>query len=85
MNDVLTIYEAKTNLSKYVKRAEAGESFMIGAYGNVQAMIVPKPVKNKIKFGLMDKAWSKYNLDMHAFDEPDESIWEDFDKKEFVL
>ena len=35
------IHEAKSNLSKLVKRAAAGETIFIGAYGNPEAAIVP--------------------------------------------
>ena len=37
----IPIHEAKTNLSKLVKRAAAGETILIGAYGKSEAAIVP--------------------------------------------
>ena len=37
----VSIHEAKTNLSKLVKRAAAGETILIGAYGKSEAAIVP--------------------------------------------
>ena len=40
MKDVLTIYEAKTNLSKYVRRAKAGMPSYIGTYGQREVMLV---------------------------------------------
>ncbi len=53
MNKVVSIYEAKTNLSKLVKQAKAGKTIYIGAYGNQEVMLVPaKPRKNKIKLGI---------------------------------
>ncbi|MBI2008804.1 MAG: type II toxin-antitoxin system prevent-host-death family antitoxin [Candidatus Levybacteria bacterium] len=52
MNDVVKIYEAKTNLSKLVKKAQAGETIYIGAYGQPQAVISPVPVKKPIKIGI---------------------------------
>jgi len=45
MNDTITgietipIHEAKSNLSKLVKRAAAGENIYIGAYGKPEAVI----------------------------------------------
>ena len=38
---VYTIYEAKTQLSKLGKRAAAGETIYVGAYGNAQFMLLP--------------------------------------------
>jgi prevent-host-death family protein len=35
----ISIHEAKTNLSKLVKRAVAGETIYIGAYGKPEAVI----------------------------------------------
>ncbi|MDR0495778.1 MAG: type II toxin-antitoxin system prevent-host-death family antitoxin [Treponema sp.] len=37
----IPIHEAKSNLSKLVKRAAAGETVYIGAYGKPEAAIVP--------------------------------------------
>ena len=36
----ISIHEAKTNLSKLVKRAAAGESIYIGAYGKPEAVLM---------------------------------------------
>ena len=36
----IPIHEAKTNLSKLVKRAAAGETIYIGAYGKPEAVLV---------------------------------------------
>ena len=66
----ISIHEAKTQLSKLVKRAKAGETIFIGAYGNPEAAIVSsqrlsgkKPVsfafgcmKGKIK---LPKGWEE--------------------------
>jgi prevent-host-death family protein len=35
----ITIHEAKTNLSRLVKRAAAGETIYIGAYGKPEAVL----------------------------------------------
>jgi len=37
--ETVTIYEAKTNLSKLVKRAAAGETVYIGSYGRPEAVL----------------------------------------------
>ncbi len=53
MNDVFTIYEAKTNFSKLVKAAKAGTPVYIGSYGKEEVMLVPAaPRKNKLKLGI---------------------------------
>lgn len=52
MDKVITIYDAKTNLSKLVKRAQAGKTIYIGAFGIPQAVIAPLPTKPKIKIGV---------------------------------
>lgn len=52
MDKVITIYEAKANLSKLVKRAQAGKTVYIGAFGIPQAVIAPLPAKPKIKIGV---------------------------------
>jgi len=52
MDKVINIYEAKTNLSKLVKRAQAGKTVYIGAFGIPQAVIAPIPTKPKIKIGV---------------------------------
>ena len=38
--DVVTMHQAKSNLSKLVKKAASGEEIYIGAYGKAQAKIV---------------------------------------------
>ena len=48
---VISMHQAKSNLSSLVKRAAAGETLLIGAYGHAEAMLVPinkEPIKKKI-------------------------------------
>jgi prevent-host-death family protein len=52
MNNVLTIYEAKTNLSKYIKRVKAGESFYIGSRGSNEALLTSVSKKRSVKYGV---------------------------------
>lgn len=49
---IVSIYDAKTNFSKYVKQAEAGAVIYVGAYGKAQAVIAPLPKKKKFKLGV---------------------------------
>ncbi|HVA11423.1 MAG TPA: type II toxin-antitoxin system prevent-host-death family antitoxin [Candidatus Dormibacteraeota bacterium] len=52
MTKVVSIYQAKTNLSKLIKKAQAGETIYIGAYGQAQAVIAPAPKKDPIQIGV---------------------------------
>jgi antitoxin (DNA-binding transcriptional repressor) of toxin-antitoxin stability system len=52
MDKVITIYDAKTNLSKLVKRVKAGHTVYIGAYGTAEAMLAPLPAKNTVRLGV---------------------------------
>ena len=38
---VIPMHQAKSNLSSLAKRAAAGETILIGAYGHAEAMLVP--------------------------------------------
>ncbi len=52
MDKVITIYDAKTNLSKYIKQAKAGQPVYIGGFGQKEVVLMAaKPEKPKIKFG----------------------------------
>lgn len=80
MTKVISIYEAKTYLSKMVKQAQAGETIYIGAYGNPQAVIAPPPVKKPIKIGI----WAHKKIP-HAYKtkdlvDPDPQASADFEK-----
>ncbi len=80
MTNVISMYEAKTNLSKLVKKAQAGEIIYIGAYGQAQAIIAPAPTKKPIAIGV----WShKKKMDAYKYDDlvgPDQDIDADFEK-----
>jgi len=39
--NVISMHAAKSTLSQLVKRAQAGETILIGAYGKVAAKLVP--------------------------------------------
>jgi len=56
--ETVSIHEAKTNFSKLVKRAEAGETIYIGAYGKpavamISSEAVPKKRPIEEAFGCM--------------------------------
>lgn len=38
---VISMHQAKSTLSQLVKRAASGETILIGAYGKVEAKLVP--------------------------------------------
>ena len=64
MDKVISIYEAKTNLSKLVKKAKAGQTIYIGAYGKPEAVISPLPQKKAgIKFGSMPGVFENFDFD----------------------
>lgn len=78
-NAVVPIYEAKTNLSKLVKRAKAGETIYIGAYGHPEAILAPVPSRPKFRLGVHAHLLTpelKEQLD--HFDDPDpewDAMW----------
>lgn len=74
MHKVISIYDAKTNLSKLVKKAEAGETIYIGAYGRAQAVISPLPKKKPVRIGLFDKDWFPGAWNDEDFVGPDQEI-----------
>lgn len=52
MTNVVSISEAKANLSKLVKRAHAGEVIYLGAYGHAEAVLAPVPARHRIAVGV---------------------------------
>ena len=52
MSETVNLYEAKTNLSKLVDRAAAGEEIVIAKAGKPKAKLVPyQPLRKKRRFG----------------------------------
>ena len=52
MNKVVTIFDAKTHLSRYIEQAKAGQPVYIGSYGKKEVVLsAAKPQKSKIIFG----------------------------------
>lgn len=79
MIKTISIYEAKTNLSKLVKRAEAGETIYIGAYGSPQAVIMPIPEKAQLRIGIWDKKCIPGAYKDSDLIEPDKEVQEMFE------
>lgn len=51
---VVNLYQAKTNLSRLVDQANAGEKIVIAKGGRPMALLTPlTPGKQKIRYGLM--------------------------------
>lgn len=69
MDKVITIYEAKTNFSKLVKKAKAGTPIYIGSYGREEVMLVSAtPRKNKLKLGIWKDEDISYTGDIVGSD-----------------
>lgn len=77
MSDVIKIYEAKTNLSKLVKKAQAGETIYIGAYGQPQAVISPVPAKKSLNLGIWKNKKIAYTGDIVGPDPEITKLFED--------
>lgn len=77
MSKVVKIYEAKTNLSKLVKKAQAGETIYIGAYGQPQAVISPIPTKKTLKIGVWKHKKIGYTGDIVSPDPEITKLFED--------
>jgi antitoxin (DNA-binding transcriptional repressor) of toxin-antitoxin stability system len=54
MAEVVSMHQAKSNLSKLVQRAKAGETILLGAYGQIEARLVPpEPDRSKKRIGIL--------------------------------
>jgi len=63
MNTVISIHEAKTQLSKLIKQAEAGQTIYIGAFGKPQVILAPLPQKTPVPIGIwQDKRDPSFDL-----------------------
>lgn len=55
MDKTISIYAAKTHLSKLIKQAAEGKTIYIGAYGQPQAILTALPTNTQqIKIGVWD-------------------------------
>jgi prevent-host-death family protein len=76
MATVVTMHEAKTNLSKLVERAEAGEEIVIAKGKQPKVKLVPIATKPKRQFGSMK---GQFAIDERFFEPlPEEELaaWE---------
>jgi prevent-host-death family protein len=76
MATVVTMHEAKTNLSKLVARAEAGEEIVIAKGKQPKVKLVPVDAKPKRVFGSMK---GQFTIDERFFEPlPEEELaaWE---------
>lgn len=80
MSKVVTIYDAKTNLSKYIKKAEAGQTIYVGAFGKAQAVIAPIPAKKPIQIGIWAHKKKANAYKPGDLDGPDPDILSDFEE-----
>lgn len=71
MPKVITIYEAKTNLSKYIKRAKAGHPVYIGGFGQKEVVLTVAKPAPRVKFGA---AAGKFKYKKGALEGPDTDI-----------
>ena len=76
MSKAITIYDAKTNLSKYIKEAKSGHHIYIGSYGQREVVLMTaKPDKKTIKFGT---AMGKFKFSNNNLEGLDKDIQELF-------
>lgn len=71
MDTVLTVYEAKTHLSKLIKLAAAGKTIYIGSYGNAEAVIAPVPAHKQLNIGVWEH---KKKIDYDELEKSDKEI-----------
>ncbi|WOQ17136.1 hypothetical protein [Raineyella sp. W15-4] len=75
MGDVVSISEAKANLSKLVKRAHAGEIIYVGAYGHAEAILAPVPSRRRIAVGVWrDRRHPDFAYDSEEIIGPDSDL-----------
>ena len=77
MAKVISIYEAKTHLSKYIRQAKAGSPVYIGSYGNKEVMLVSVPAIKPIKLGIWKDRTKGYKDEDIVGPDPD--IIKDFE------
>ncbi|MGB4777566.1 hypothetical protein [Microbacterium sp.] len=80
MSDVVSIYEAKSQFSRLVKRARDGEVVYIGAYGRAEVMLVPVPPRRPVRLGVWkDRRVPGFDYGSDGLIESDADIASDFD------
>jgi antitoxin (DNA-binding transcriptional repressor) of toxin-antitoxin stability system len=79
MSDTVHIHEAKTMLSKLVKRASQGETILIGAYGKPEAALGPVPKRKPRNLGAWESR-KKRQIDYAALESLDKEIAKEFER-----
>ena len=75
---MVNIYEAKTNLSRLVDQAAAGEEIVIAKAGKPMAKLVPlTPVRRPIKLGLLEGQFTVPDDFNTMFEEEIRAMFED--------
>lgn len=76
-SEIVNVHAAKTNLSRLLERAEAGEEIVIGRAGKPVAKLVPwKPDRPKRVFGAL-----KGEIVIHGdFDDLDAELEQEFEE-----
>ncbi|MFT3877460.1 MAG: type II toxin-antitoxin system prevent-host-death family antitoxin [Propioniciclava sp.] len=81
MSNVVSISEAKANLSKLVKRASTGEVIYLGAYGQAEAVLAPVPARPRIAVGVWkDRRHADFVYDADGVIGPDADLAEVFEE-----
>ncbi|MCA9323996.1 type II toxin-antitoxin system prevent-host-death family antitoxin [Candidatus Saccharibacteria bacterium] len=75
MSKAVSIYDAKSNLSKLIADVKAGKQVVIGSFGKPEVMLVPYVKTNKLNIGVWDSKKIKLRDDLIG---PDDSIAELF-------
>lgn len=78
MDKTVSIYDAKSNLSKLVKQAAAGKTIYIGAYGQPQAILAPLPKKKPLKIGIYAHLYKPGDFDDHDIVGSDPEVVQEF-------
>lgn len=80
MAEVTPIHQAKTQLSKLVKRARSGEVIYLGAYGHAEAILAPVPAREPIPLGVwQDRRVPGFHYGSPSLIEPDTELAADLD------
>lgn len=84
MSKPITIHEAKTHLSKYIKQAKAGKPVSIGSFGKEEVILIAAPKKKPIKFGMWEHKKKGYTDDIVGSDSDIVKDFEDSTNKPFL-
>jgi antitoxin (DNA-binding transcriptional repressor) of toxin-antitoxin stability system len=82
MTDTLSIYQAKSEFSRLVKRARDGEVIYIGAYGKPEVILAPVPPHRPIQIGIWaDRRDPDFDYESEDVIGPDPSIMAELEAK----